>query len=337
VISVPPPASALTIPRERGGRGERDLGCGAHIESARAPSNLHLGEFPAAVPLDPCAVAFAALVLATSFASAQSRLRSTSGWAGKKGGDLVRPRSTTRATVELKHCLEILPTTRPAYDLACITSIRSQLDASAGGSARRRLEFGLVSGEVKHLEKDDADLINLRKDARFAGLVEKLKARRKAVAEVVAKPAFYVPAKLEKAESVPLLVVLHDKGETCAAALEKGPWKKIADEQGFAVLVPSASFPVDADLSKGMRWFNLWYNYAKAPFEFERGIATGLDVFKKSHKVDPARLFIAGMGQGGMVAFNVAASSNGSYKGVVVYGSSVLVDAGTAARAKMAA
>jgi predicted esterase len=280
-------------------------------------------------------------VLAAAPAPAQSRaqvdeyLKSR-----KKGSDLVQASKYDEATTELKHCLEILPNdASAAYDLACITSIRSQLDASVEWLGKAiDWNFGLVTeADVKHLEKDDADLINLRKDARFAGLVDKLKARRKAVAEVVAKPAIYVPAKLEKAESVPLLVVLHDKGETCAAALEKGPWKKIADELGTAVLVPSANFPVDADLSKGMRWFNLWYSYAKAPFEFERGIATGLDVFKKSHKVDPARLFIAGMGQGGMVAFNVAASSNGSYKGAVVYGSSILVDAGTAARAKMAA
>jgi len=38
-----------------------------------------------------------------------------------------------------------------------------------------------------------------------------------------------------------------------------------------------------------------------------------------------------------MVAFNVAVSSHGSYKGAVVFGSSILVDAGTAARAKIAA
>ena len=68
-----------------------------------------------------------------------------------------------------------------------------------------------------------------------------------------------------------------------------------------------------------MRWFNLWYSYAKAPFDFEKGITTGVDVFKKSHKVDPERLFIAGIGQGGMVAFNFAASARGTYKGVVVY------------------
>jgi len=287
------------------------------------------------------ALAIAALVLAPSPASAQSKAQ-VDEWlkAHKKGGDLVHASKYDEATAELEHCLEIIPNDpTAAYDLACITSIRSQLDASAEWLGKAiDWNFGLVSeADVKHLEKDDADLINLRKDARFAALVDKLKTRRKAVAEVVAKPAIYVPAKLEKAESVPLLVVLHGKGETCAAALEKGPWKRIADEMGFAVLVPSASFPVDADLSKGMRWFNLWYGYAKAPFEYEKCIATGLDLFKKSHKVDPERLYIVGMGQGGMVAFNVAVSSHGSYKGAVVYGSSILVDAGTAARAKIAA
>jgi len=280
-------------------------------------------------------------VLAAAPASAQSKAQ-VDEWlkAHKKGGDLAQASKYDEATVELKHCLEIIPNDpSAAYDLACISSIRSQLDASAEWLGKAiDWNFGMASeADVKHREKDDADLINLRKDARFAALVEKLKARRKAVAEVVAKPAIYVPAKLEKAESVPLLVVLHGKGETCTAALEKGPWKKIADEMGFAVLVPSAAFPVDADLSKGMRWFNLWYSYAKVPFEFEKCIANGLDVFKKSRKVDPERLYIVGMGQGGMVAFNVAVSSHGSYKGAVVFGSSILVDAGTAARAKIAA
>jgi len=293
------------------------------------------------------AIATAALAAFTVFAGAP-RIASAQSKAQvdellkshKKGSELVQASKYDEATAELKHCLELLPNdASAAYDLACIASIRSQLDASIEWLGKAiDWNFGLASeADVKHFEKDDADLINVRKDARFAALVEKLKARRKAVAEVVAKPAIYVPAKLEKADRVPLLVVLHDKGETCSAALEKGPWKKIADELDFALLAPSASFPVDADLSKGMRWFNLWYSYAKAPFDFEKGITTGVDVFKKSHKVDPERLFIAGIGQGGMVAFNFAASARGTYKGVVVFGSSVLVDAGTTARAKMAA
>ncbi len=86
-----------------------------------------------------------------------------------------------------------------------------------------------------------------------------------------------------------------------------------------------------------MRWFGLWISYIRAPYEFEKGIPIALDVFKKSHKIDASRVFIAGMGQGGLMAFHVAANSNGSYKGAVVWGSTVLPGAPVAARAKVAA
>jgi len=287
------------------------------------------------------ALTIAALVLAPSPASAQSRA-TLSEWdkTRKKSVELIQASKYDEGTAELKRCLELLPDEPGVpYDLACVASIRSQLDASIewlGKAIDHNL--GLLSEkDLTHLEKGDNDLINVRKDARFAGLVERLKARRKAASDALTKPAIYVPEKLKDAESVPLLVVLHDRGETCVAALEKGPWKKVADELGFAVVAPSAACLAGADAAAGMRWFDLWTDYLKSPYVFEKGIPTALDLFKKTHKVDGARVYIAGMGEGGLMAFHVAASANGSYKGAVVWGATVLPADSVVKRAKIAA
>ena len=257
----------------------------------------------------------------------------------KKGEDAIVAKKYDDGLAAFKKCLELVPNDlASAYDLACVHSLKGELDPAIEWLGKS-VDWGygaLSSEDVTHLETKDTDLENVRKDERFAALVEKLKARRKVVADFSAKPEVYVPAKLKDAPSVGLVVVLHDAGQTKTAALEKGPWKRIADDLGLAVVIPSAPCMVGSEPAAGMRWFNTWFEFAARPFLFERNVSAAVDQFKKEHKVDPARTFLVGEGQGGMVAFDVAIAAPGSFKGVVVVASTLIANSGTAARAKTA-
>ena len=217
----------------------------------------------------------------------------------KKGIDAITAKKYDDGVAAFNRCLEIVPDdATTAYNLACVHSLKSEADAALEWLGKA-VDWGFAaqsSDEVASIETKDKDLDNVRKDPRFAALVERLKARRKAVADFVAKPEIYVPEKLKDAPAVPLLVVLHDAGQTRTTALEKGPWKRIADELGTAVVIPSAPCLVGSDPAAGMRWFDHWFEYAGQPWVYEKEISVTVDLVKKSHKIDPAKMFIVGEG-----------------------------------------
>jgi predicted esterase len=259
--------------------------------------------------------------------------------AQRKGGEAIKAKKYDDGIAAFKKSLELVPNDAvSAYNLACVHSLKSEADPALEWLGKSiDWGFGELGGDdLAAIETKDDDLVNVRKDARFAALVEKVKARRKAAADFSAKPESYVPAKLKDAPSVGLFVVLHDAGQSKTTALEKGPWKKIADELGMAVVVPSAPCMVGSDPAAGMRWFHFWFEFAERPFVFEKNVSAAVDLFKKEHKVDPNRMFLVGEGQGGMVAFDVAIGAPGSWKGVVVFASTLLDNGATAARAKTA-
>src|SRR5262245_49759782 len=171
----------------------------------------------------------------------------------RKGEEAIKAKKYDDGLAAFKKCLELVPNDLgSAYDLACVHSLKGELDPAIEWLGKS-VDWGygaLSSEDVTHLETKDTDLENVRKDARFAAIVEKLKARRKAIADFTAKPELYLPAKLKDAPSVGLLIVLHDAGQTKATALEKGPWKKIADDLGLAVVFPSAPCMVGSEPAK---------------------------------------------------------------------------------------
>lgn len=286
----------------------------------------------------------AAFVLAVAFGAAPAVAQTTAvveeyAKSEKKGVTAIQAKKYDDGIAAFKRCLELVPNDSvTAYNLACVHSLKSEPDPAIEWLGKS-IDWGfgaLSSDELTQLETKDDDLGNVRKDPRFAKLVEKLKARRKAVADFTAKPEIYLPAKLKDAPSVPLFVLLHDQGQTKTTALEKGPWKRIADELGMAVVIPAAPLMVGSEPSAGMRWFDFWFNFAERSFLYEKSVTAAVDLFKKEHKVDPARMLLVGDGQGGMVAFDLALGAPGSWKGVVVFGSTLVDNAHTNALARTA-
>lgn len=94
----------------------------------------------------------------------------------------------------------------------------------------------------------------------------------------------------------------------------------MADELGLALIIPSGKVLAGRKPEDGMAWFGDSRAYADAAWKFERPADDAVVAFKKQHKLDPARVYAVGVGQGATVAFNFAISKSGLYKGVVAIG-----------------
>jgi predicted esterase len=229
----------------------------------------------------------------------------------------------------LKRCHELAPRdARSAYNLACCYALSG--DVATGLQwleSAAEFGFGIDSAELELARSGDKDLAALRADPRFEAALRTMEAR-KAAAEAYSKDAIvYVPEALKDAESVGLLVVLHDAGETKDLAFSNGPWKRLADELDLALVIPSARFPVGKKPEEGMRWFRWAFEYAQeasSPTALERTISDALSAFRKQRKVLADRTYLAGHGQGGLVAFHRAVRSPDEFRRVIVDSSAIL-------------
>ncbi len=244
----------------------------------------------------------------------------------RKGYEALIAGRVDEGIVSMKRCLEMRPDdSTPAYNLACAYSLKNEPDAGFEWLGRA-LDLGFAfsrTDSLTMLASSDKDLANLRTDARFASVLERFKAQHAKVDAYAATPIVYVPPALEKAEVSPLLVVLHESGDTKEGAFANGPWKQIADELGYVLLIPSGKTPTsflpEVDPSKGMAWFASSDDYEANFWKYEKPVEDAVKALRKERKLDPQRVHIVGVGMGAVPAFNLAVSSPGLYKGVVSY------------------
>jgi predicted esterase len=244
----------------------------------------------------------------------------------RRGVELLTARKLDEGLAAMRRCAQLRPTDpRPVYNIACGHALKGEVDAGLE-HLQRAVDLGIVFVEadgLNMLASADSDLAALRTDERFAALVEHCKAQIAKVEAYAATPLVYVPAALESAERVPLLVVVHDHGDTKEGAFAKGPWKQLADELGYALVIPSGRAPLhfgpEVAPEKGMTWFRRVEDYEKEHWKYDAAIEQAVAGVRKQRKLDPERVHIVGVGLGAMLAFNVALTSPGLYKGVVAH------------------
>lgn len=246
----------------------------------------------------------------------------------KRGYDLLVDKKYDEGMALMKHCLELQPKQPTcAYNLACAHALQGQPDPAIEWFGKS-VDWGFAVQEIDDqlvVAEKDTDLDSLRGDPRFVALMEKMRAQRKVAEEYAATPAVYVPAKLAQATEVPLLVVLHAGGATKDSVLTSR-WKQVADELGLALVAPSGRLCVGADPKNGALWYRNIDDFAnpKRSFLYEKSVNDAIDGFKKQHKIDRTRVYLAGEGDGATVALHVAMSQPGLYKGVVALDGLVL-------------
>ncbi|MBK7643604.1 MAG: hypothetical protein IPJ19_11265 [Planctomycetes bacterium] len=164
----------------------------------------------------------------------------------------------------------------------------------------------------------DADLESLRKDERFAKIVERAKALQKRAEEYTAEPALYVPEKLKDAAELPVLIVLHEAGGDKASTL--AAWKPIADELVCALAVPAAPFSRGEDPARGWAWIDDPSNFAQPgrTKDYQQPVNAALDALRKTKKLAANRVWLAGAGQGATLALLTALHNATLVRGAAV-------------------
>lgn len=228
-------------------------------------------------------------------------------------------------------CLELDPEHGVcAYNIACGYSLKKEIEPAFEWLGKAtEWGYGDSAANIEHAEKRDVDLANLRTDARFVPLIARMKealAARERAAEAVWKaPIVIVPKALEGAETVGALVVLHDVGSS-KSAIAESYWKSVAEELGLVLVIPSGKHFAGRKAEDGMTWFTDFEEFRARSWVAEDSLAPALDALRESKKIDPARTYIAGVGQGAIIAFNAAMRAPRMYAGVLAVDGPVLPD-----------
>jgi poly(3-hydroxybutyrate) depolymerase len=219
-----------------------------------------------------------------------------------------------------------------AYNYACVYSRKGEPDkafewldkavqwgwgGSKGAIATPDAQGAQLVWHSQMLETDK-DLDTLRKDARFAKILERAKALQKRTEEYVAAPALYVPEKLKDAPELPVLLVLHASGGDKQATL--AAWKGLADELGCALAAPAAPYPLREDASRGWGWIDDPSTFAvpNRTAEYQRPVHAALDALRKTKKLSASRVWIAGEGEGATLALVTGLHNSGLLKGAAL-------------------
>lgn len=243
----------------------------------------------------------------------------------QRGIEALTERRPAEGVAAFERCLELRPkNSTSAYNLACAWTLQDDAARAFEWLARAsEWGFGDMGQNIAHAQRDP-DLARLRDDPRFAAFIEGMKARRRELEEFRAslegywsKPAVYIPAALEGREPLPLLVVLHDAGARKEEVVA-GRWRRIADALGMALLAPSGKYAVSREPGAGMSWYDSLEGYRERSWTYERTVARAVQAFKGEHRLDLQRVYLAGEGQGASVAFNVAVTAPGLYRGALL-------------------
>jgi poly(hydroxyalkanoate) depolymerase family esterase len=103
----------------------------------------------------------------------------------------------------------------------------------------------------------------------------------------------YVPPALR--DKAPLVVVLHGCGQTASDANHGGGWSTLANELGFALLVPEQR--LSNNMKRGFNWF--------CPGDTRKNSGEALSIRQmiermiRDYGLDPSRVYITGLSAGG--------------------------------------
>jgi predicted esterase len=239
----------------------------------------------------------------------------------RRGVEALQAGRFEEGVAAMKRCLELAPEDpSSAYNLACAYALQGQVEPGIEWFAKSA-EWGFGYDpftDLVALADKDSDLDALRKDARFAPLLEKIHARKKTVEDAIGTAASYVPEKAKSGGAMALLVVLHPSGATKESVIQ-GRWKQVADELGCALLAPSARLLASRKPEQGTVWWTSFADYARPDRSdlYEQSVISALAAFQKANKVDPARVWIAGDVEGGMVALRMAFAHPETWKAVL--------------------
>jgi polyhydroxybutyrate depolymerase len=116
----------------------------------------------------------------------------------------------------------------------------------------------------------------------------------------------YRPPSLSLRSSVPLLIALHGRNQSPQQLASSTGLNAVADRNGFVV----------AYLSSGTR--PLWYSAGWQPQDDIDYISSEINDLEKTQDIDPARIFVVGISDGGSMAYRVGCELASKIAGIGV-------------------
>lgn len=127
--------------------------------------------------------------------------------------------------------------------------------------------------------------------------------------------ALYVPSTYDPAEPMPVVVLLHGRFGTGESTAEWTDMNRIAEENGFIALYPDGLRLADSDV-----WYDTGWNYQHGMFgatydepNDARFLADLLDDLALDLAIDPARVYVGGVSNGGFMVHYLACNDATRY------------------------
>lgn len=236
----------------------------------------------------------------------------------QSGITALQARRLAEAREHFERCLELRPASAVSmYNIACSHALAGELDSALSWIERSAQRGFGMSLDTLAVVQRDADLEPLRTDARFQELLGDLTDRAERFEDRLRAPAVYEPAGLETQRPPPLLVVLHDDGDSPDGILQ-GVWPRVADELGCLLLAPCAPRPLGMELRAGFAWIEDLSDFAEQPWRQEAACAEALTGFLDARAIDRERVLAVGVGSGALVAFDLGLRAPGLVRGVLL-------------------
>lgn len=243
----------------------------------------------------------------------------------QRGIELSQQKRFDEGIRAFEQCVEWRPEhSVSSYNIGCCYALKGEPDLAFEWLERAADRgFGDMGQNISHAMRD-SDLASLREDPRFDAFIAGMKARKReleafqlSLEPYWSVPAIYIPEGLAERGPLPVLVVLHDRGGKKEDVIS-GRWRRIADRLGTALIAPSGKFALSREPGAGMSWFDSIEGYSERHWTYERTVSRAVQAFSKAHVIDEKRVLLAGEGQGAMVAFNVAITGPGLYRGALL-------------------
>lgn len=122
----------------------------------------------------------------------------------------------------------------------------------------------------------------------------------------------HVPRSYDGTRSVPLVVSLHAGATWPAHQAHLTGWNRLADEEGFLVVYPAGS-DLPGVPGASLLASKMWHTFAGGP-ELERDVrflADLIDSLDVRYRIDPDRIYVNGMSNGGGMAFALSCALPG--------------------------
>lgn len=192
-----------------------------------------------------------------------------------------------------------------AYNLACVYAL--------AGNKPEAMEWLSAADERGFADADlmqsDADLASLRELASFREVVERVGKRGDERFTEFTQRAdkheapLYVPAGIDAAKPVGLIVALHGAGGKADEMI--GVWKPLADARKLVLVAPQAL----ERYGQGFFW--------GSPRETAYQVRRAIEQAAAKQKIDEQRIVLTGFSQGGYLAFALAARERERFCGVI--------------------